>query len=120
MTDITFIPTAAGWRYLAVIIDLYSRRIVGWAFADHMRTELVTDAFRQALGSRRVAPGLIFHSDRGSLKNEMLQGGSFASDGDARIEIFDFIESYYNHHRKHSALGYQTPAQFEAKKHPNN
>ena len=156
--DITFIPTTTGWRYLAVIIDLYSRRIVGWAFADHMRTELVSDALRQALGSRRVAPGLIFHSDRGSqygsrshremletahilqsmsaranpyhnawtesfmgtLKNEMLQGGSFASDADARIEIFDFIESYYNHHRKHSALGYQTPAQFEAKKHPNN
>ena len=56
----------------------------------------------------------------GTLKNEMLQGGSFASDADARIEIFDFIEFYYNHHRKHSALGYQTLAQFEAKKNPNN
>jgi putative transposase len=143
---------------LAVIIDLCSRRIVGWALADHMRSELVTDALKQALGSRTVAPGLIFHSDRGSqygsrshrqmlesggilqsmsaranpyhnawtesfmgtLKNEMLQGGSFASEADARIEIFDFIESYYNHHRKHSALGYQTPAQFEAEIHPNN
>ena len=50
----------------------------------------------------------------GTLKNEMLQGGAFADDTDARIEIFDFIESYYNHHRKHSSLGYQTPAQFEA------
>ena len=156
--DITYIPTADGWRYLAVIIDLCSRRIVGWALADHMRTELVTDALKQALGSRTIAPGLIFHSDRGSqygsrahrqmleaveilqsmsaranpyhnawtesfmgtLKNEMLQGGSFANDADARIEIFDFIESYYNHHRKHSALGYRTPAQFEAKNHPNN
>jgi putative transposase len=156
--DITYIPTADGWRYLAVIIDLCSRRIVGWALADHLRTELVTDALKQALGSRPIAPGLIFHSDRGSqygsrahrqmleaaailqsmsaranpyhnawtesfmgtLKNEMLQGGSFASDADARIEIFDFIESYYNHHRKHSALGYQTPAQFEAKNHSNN
>ena len=55
-----------------------------------------------------------------TLKNEMLQGGSFATEADARIEIFDFIESYYNHHRKHSALGYQTPAQFEAKNRPNN
>ena len=64
--DITYIPTVAGWRYLAVIIDLFSRRIVGWAFADHMRTELVTAALRQALGSRQVAPGLIFHSDRSS------------------------------------------------------
>jgi transposase InsO family protein len=56
----------------------------------------------------------------GTLKNEMLQGGSFATEADARLEIFDFIESYYNHHRKHSALGYQAPAQFEAKTHPNN
>ena len=156
--DITYIPTADGWRYLAVIIDLCSRRIVGWALADHMRAELVTDALKQALGSRTVAPGLIFHSDRGSqygsrshrqmleaanihqsmsaranpyhnawtesfmgtLKNEMLQGGTFASEADARIEIFDFIESYYNHHRKHSSLSYQTPAQFEAKNAANN
>ena len=156
--DITYIPTAEGWRYLAVVIDLCSRRIVGWALADHMRAELVTDALNQALGSRTVAPGLISHSDRGSqygsrshrqmleaadilqsmsaranpyhnawtesfmgtLKSEMLQGGSFANDADARIEIFDFIESYYNHHRKHSALGYQTPAQFEAKTSSNN
>jgi len=150
--DITFIPTSAGWRYLAVVIDLYSRRVVGWAFADHLRAELVSAALGRALGSRPVRPGLIFHSDRGSqygsgahrrmladagmlqsmsaranpyhnawtesfigtLKNEMLQGGAFADDADARIEIFDFIESYYNHHRKHSSLGYQTPAQFEA------
>ena len=156
--DITYIPTVAGWRYLAVIIDLFSRRIVGWAFADHMRTELVTAALRQPLASRQVAPGLIFHSDRssqyggrshremldsaeilqsmsaranpyhnawtesfmGTLKNEMLQGGSFASDADAKIEIFDFIESYYNHHRKYSALGYQAPAQFEAKNQTNS
>jgi transposase InsO family protein len=156
--DITYIPTTDGWRYLAVIIDLCSRRIVGWALADHMRAELVTDALKQALGTRPIAPGLIFHSDRGSqygsrahrqilqsagilqsmsaranpyhnawtesfmgtLKNEMLQGGTFATEADARIEIFDFIESYYNHHRKHSALGYQTPAQFEAKTDPNN
>ena len=156
--DITYIPTAAGWRYLAVIIDLCSRRIVGWSLADHLRSELVTDALKQALGTRAIAPGLIFHSDRGSqygsrahremleaadirqsmsaranpyhnawtesfmgtLKNEMLQGGSFANDADARIEIFDFIESYYNHHRKHSALGYQSPAQFEVKNTSNN
>jgi len=56
----------------------------------------------------------------GTLKNEMLQGGSFASDADAKIEIFDFIESYCNHHRKHSALRYQTPAQFEAKNQTSN
>lgn len=156
--DITFIPTSVGWRYLAVIIDLYSRRIVGWALAGHMRAELVSDALRQALSTRRVQPGLIFHSDRGSqygssmhrrmlaaagivqsmsaranpyhnawtesfmgtLKNEMLQGGEFADEADARIEIFDFVESYYNHHRKHSSLDYKTPAQFEAGNPSNN
>jgi putative transposase len=156
--DITFIPTSAGWIYLAVVIDLCSRKIVGWALADHLRAELVTDALQQALGSRGSAPGLIFHSDRGSqygsrahrqllgqagmsqsmsaranpyhnawtesfmgtLKSEMLQGGCFLNQADARTEIFDYIDSYYNHHRKHSALGYRTPAQFEAKIHSLN
>ncbi len=139
-------------------IDLCSRCMVGWTFADHVRAELVTDALKQALGTRHTTPGLIFHSDRrnqygsrahrqilevagilqsmstranvyhnawtesfmGTLKNEMLQGGTFASEADARIEILDFIESYYKHHRKHSALGYKNPAQFEAKTTPNN
>lgn len=64
--DITFIPTAAGWLYLAVVIDLYSRKIVGWALADHLRAGLVIEALQQALDSRRPAPGLLFHSDRGS------------------------------------------------------
>lgn len=149
--DITFIPTAGGWMYLAVVIDLCSRKVVGWALADHMRTELVSAALQQALGSRDPAPGLIFHSDRGSqygsgayrqllnqaglrqsmsaranpyhnawtesfigtLKNEMLQDGCFLNEADARTEIFDYIDSYYNIHRQHSALGYQTPALFE-------
>lgn len=150
--DITFIPTASGWIYLAVVIDLCSRKIVGWALADHMRNELVSNALKQALSSRRTAAGIIFHSDRGSqygsaayrqilnragmqqsmsaranpyhnawtesfigtLKSEMLQGGNFIDSNDARTEIFDYIDSYYNHHRKHSALNYQSPAQFEA------
>jgi putative transposase len=149
--DITYIPTAEGWRYLAVVLDLYSRRVVGWALADHLRADLVNDALRQALATRSIQPGLIFHSDRGSqygsqahrtllrqagiqqsmsaranpyhnawtesfmgtLKNEMLQGGLFATEVDARLEIFDFIEAYYNTQRKHSSLGYRTPSQFE-------
>ena len=149
--DITFIPTSAGWLYLAVIIDLCSRKIVGWALADHLRSQLVIDALQQALGSRSTAQKPIFHSDRGSqygsiayrellsqagmrqsmsaranpyhnawtesfmgtLKSEMLQDGCFLNDNDARIEIFSYIESYYNTHRKHSSLGYKTPAQFE-------
>jgi transposase InsO family protein len=64
--DITYIRTTAGWQYLATVIDLYSRMIVGWALAEHMRSELVEDALKMACGRRDVKPGLIFHSDRGS------------------------------------------------------
>ena len=151
--DLTFIPTSKGWLYLAIIIDLCSRKIVGWALADHMRSELVVQALQQAIDSRRPTPSLIFHSDRGSqygsrayrhlldkahitqsmsaranpyhnawsesfigtLKCEMLQNGCFLNEPDARIEIFSFIESYYNTHRMHSSLQYQSPVQFESK-----
>ena len=150
--DITFIPTTAGWLYLAVVIDLCSRKIVGWSLTDHLRADLVINALKQALGSRRTLPGLIFHSDRGSqygsgsfrellrgagmcqsmsaranpyhnawtesfmgtLKTEMLQDGTFIAYADANTELFAYIESYYNTHRKHSSLGYMTPATFEA------
>lgn len=66
VSDITYIWTWEGWLYLATVIDLASRRVVGWSMADHMRTELVADALRMALHARRPAPGLIFHSDRGT------------------------------------------------------
>jgi putative transposase len=150
--DITYIPTSAGWLYLAVVIDLCSRKIIGWALADHLRAQLAVDALRQAIGTRSTTQKPIFHSDRGSqygsaafreilskhgirqsmsaranpyhnawtesfmgtLKAEMLDGGSFINARDARIEIFSYIDSYYNTHRKHSSLDYQTPAQFEA------
>ncbi len=69
-SDITYVRTWAGWVYVCVIIDLFSRKVVGWAAADHLRAELVTDAFDMAIGRRLVEPGLIFHSDR---------GGQFAS-----------------------------------------
>jgi putative transposase len=155
--DITFIPTNAGWLYLAVVIDLCSRRIVGWSLADHMRSDLVLDALRQAIETR-PANRTIFHSDRGSqygsapfrkalakaglrqsmsaranpydnawtesfigtLKHEMLQDGCFENAGDARTEIFEYIEGYYNTHRKHSSIGYKTPNQFEAHIHSIN
>jgi putative transposase len=155
--DITFIPTGAGWLYLAVVIDLCSRRVIGWSLAAHMRSDLVLDALLQAIQTR-AASGVIFHSDRGSqygstpfrkalaqaglrqsmsaranpydnawtesfigtLKLEMLQDGCFENAGDARTEIFDYIEGYYNTHRKHSALGYTTPSQFEAQIHSTN
>jgi transposase InsO family protein len=155
--DITFIPTSAGWLYLAVVIDLCSRRIVGWSLADHMRSDLVLDALHQALQTR-PANHTIFHSDRGSqygstpfrkalatagllqsmsaranpydnawtesfigtLKHEMLQDGCFENADDARTEIFEYIEGYYNTHRKHSSIGYKTPNQFEAQIHSAN
>jgi len=149
--DITFIPTSAGWLYLAVVIDLGSRRILGWSLQAHLRADLVLDALQQALQTRPVDQ-TIFHSDRGSqygsaafrqallkaglrqsmsrranpydnawtesfigtLKHEMLQGGCFDNATDARLEIFEYIEGYYNTHRKHSALDYKTPSQFES------
>jgi len=149
--DITCIPTTSGWLYLAVVIDLCSRKIIGWALADHLRAELAVDALKQAIGSRSTTRKPIFHSDRGSqygsaafrkilrqggirqsmsaranpyhnawtesfmgtLKAEMLDGGCFINAQDARTELFDYIESYYNNHRKHSALGYKSPDQFE-------
>ena len=155
--DITFIPTRCGWLYLAIVIDLCSRRILGWSLADHLRADLVLAALRQALGTR-PARQAIFHSDRGSqygstifrqaltdagmlqsmsaranpydnawsesfigtLKSEMLQNGCFESAADARTEIFDYIDGYYNTHRKHSSLGYQTPTQFETHINPVN
>jgi putative transposase len=156
-SDITFIPTSTGWLYLAVIVDLYSRRIIGWSLADHLRSDLVLAALRQALQTRSPN-GVIFHSDRGSqyastlfrqalaaaglrqsmsaranpyhnawtesfigtLKHEMLQGGCFDTAQDARIELFEYIEGYYNTQRKHSSLEYQSPLQFEAQIHSNN
>lgn len=155
--DITYIPTSKGWRYLAIVIDLHSRKIIGWSFADHMRAELVCEAFQQALGARLDYSGVIFHSDRGSqygsrhfrkllsaagarqsmsaranpydnawtescigtLKREMLQGGEFIDDSDAKTEIFSYIEGYYNTRRKHSSLGYLTPSKYELKNYQN-
>lgn len=66
VADITYIPTVSGWAYLAVVLDLFSRRVIGWAVADHMRAELVLEALDRALGTREVGDELVHHSDRGS------------------------------------------------------
>lgn len=151
--DITYIPSAAGWLYLAVVMDLCTRKILGWKLTNHMRSELVLEAFEQALSSTKSIKSAIFHSDRGSqygssafrsalkqasflqsmsarsnpydnawtesffgtLKREMLQGGSFENLQDAHTEIFEYINSYYNNHRRHSALDYLSLAHFEDK-----
>lgn len=150
--DITCLPLSEGrWAYLAVWMDLYSRRIVGWQLESHMREELVITALQKALQTRSIRPDLIVHSDRGGqyaggefrkllrkrkikqrmsraddpydnaamesffsrLKAELLEGGAFDSLEDARTEIFEYIEMYYNTQRKHSSLNYQSPTQYE-------
>ena len=158
VSDITYIPLTTGkWLYLAVWVDLWSRRVVGWCLADHMRDELVITALRRALLGRQPADGLILHSDRGGqyaskdfrkllvgkylqsmsragecydnataesfwsrLKAEVLESGVFLSLDDARAEIGDYIDTYYNVVRKHSSLTYCSPVQFESKHIPQN
>lgn len=150
VTDITFIPTAAGFLYLAVVLDAWSRRIIGWSMANHLRTELVLDALEMALGQRRPRD-TILHSDQGSqftslafgnrcreagvrpsmgsvgdaydnalcesffasLECELLDRRRFASQAEARMAVFSFIEGFYNPLRLHSALGYRSPVTYE-------
>ena len=149
--DITYVPSWTGFLYLAVVLDIFSRRIVGWAMADHLRTELVLAALDMALWNRRPAAGVIHHADHGcqytslafgsrcqeagvvpsfgsrgdcfdnaitesffaTLECERLQRQTFRTHAQARTAIFDFIERFYNTHRRHSALGYQSPTDYE-------
>jgi putative transposase len=149
--DITYIRTWEGWLYLAVILDAYSRRVVGWAMADHLRTELATAALSMALTTRRPKPGLIQHTDRGvqytsaaygellaahrvrqsvgrpgtcwdnsvaesffaTLKTELIYRHVWPTRRQAELAVFGFIAGWYNHHRRHSALGYSSPAEVE-------
>jgi len=151
VADITYVPTADGWLYLATVLDAWSRRIVGWAMAGTLRTELVVDALNMAVWNRRPAVGVVHHSDRGaqytsltfsrrcqdagvvpsmgsvgdaydnalveaffaSLKTELLTRHTFATRSEARLALFDYIEGFYNSRRRHSALGYLSPAEFE-------
>jgi transposase InsO family protein len=149
--DITYIRTWEGWLYLAVILDAYSRKVVGWAMADHLRTELATAALEMALRTRRPNPGLIQHTDRGvqytstaygellsahqarqsvgrpgtcwdnavaesffaTLKNELIYRHVWPTRRHAELAIFEFIAGWYNQHRRHSTLGYCSPAEVE-------
>ena len=150
VADITYIPTWAGFLYLAVVLDAWSRRIVGWSMATHLRTELVLEALNMALYRRRP-DGVIHHSDQGTqytsiafglrcrqagvrpsmgsvgdcfdnamcesffatLECELLDRQRFRTQAEARMAIFEFLEGWYNSRRRHSALGYLSPAQFE-------
>lgn len=150
--DITYLRTWEGWAYLATVIDLASRRVVGFAVANHMRSSLVEEAMTMALKARRPSPGLIFHSDRGSqytsasfrgllvrhgmrqslsrprqcwdnavaesffatLKTELIYRTTLETVSQARTAVFEYIEVFYNRRRIHSALGYRSPADYEA------
>ena len=151
IADITYVRTWSGWLYLAVVLDTFSRRVVGWSMADHLQSDLVVDALNMALWNRRPAPGLVHHSDRGcqytslafgrrcreagilpsmgrvgnaydnamaeaffaTLETELLTRQAFPHRGAARAALFDYIEGFYNPHRRHSAIGYLSPAEYE-------
>ena len=150
VADITYIPTWAGFLYLAVVMDVWSRKIVGWKMATHLRTELVLDAIDMAIRQRQPV-GVIHHSDRGSqytslafgqrckaanvrpsmgsvgdsydnamaesffatLETELIWRNTFRTRAQAEMATFEFIEGWYNPSRRHSALGYKSPINYE-------
>jgi putative transposase len=156
VADITFVPTASGFLFLAVVLDAWSRKIVGWSMANHLRAELVLDALEMAISQRRPV-GVIHHSDQGSqytslafgkrcneagvrpsmgsvgdaydnamcesffatLECELLDRRRFASQAEARMACFSFIEGWYNPVRLHSSLGYRSPMDYEAPRRPS-
>lgn len=150
VTDITYVPTAEGWLYLAGIKNLFTCEIVGYAMAARMTTDLVLQALRRAMGAKRPRPGLLHHSDRGvqycahdyqdqlrqwglatsmsrkgnwydnapmesfwgTLKNELVHHRRYATREQARREITESIEVFYNRQRRHSRLGNRSPVTF--------
>jgi putative transposase len=150
VADVSYIPTWEGFLYLAVVLDVWSRRVVGWSMADHLRTELVLDALNRALMQRHPA-SVIHHSDHGSqytaeafvqrckdtgvrlsmgsvgdcfdnalcesffatLKCERVHRRHYRTREEAVRDLFHYIEGWYNPHRRHSALGYQSPLRYE-------
>jgi putative transposase len=150
-SDITFIWTGQGWLYLAVVMDLYSRRIIGWSMSRRIDRHLVLDALSMALGQRRPGNNLIHHSDRGvqylsddfqallkakaitcsmsdkgscfdnaavesffaSLKRERIKRRKYRTRDEARADVFDYIERFYNRQRRHGYVGNISPAEFE-------
>jgi putative transposase len=151
VTDITYVWTHEGWLYLAALLDLFSRRVVGWAMSASLDRGLALDALHMALQGRQPPPGLVHHSDRGcqyashdyrdaldacgivcsmsrkgdcwdnavaesffgSLKAELLNEEEYATRAEARSAIFDYIEVFYNRRRRHSYLGFLSPADYE-------
>lgn len=152
-TDITYIWVRDRWLYLATVMDLYSRSIVGWSLDTSMTEQLITDALNMAFKRRNIEPGLIIHSDRGvqyrsnryqalmerngckpsmsrkgncwdnavmesffsRLKVELIYAEQYRTVEEAKSGIFEYIEVFYNRIRRHSALGYVSPAEYERK-----
>ena len=150
VADITYVPTWNGFMFLAIVLDVFSRKVVGWAMANHLRTELVLAALNMAIAQRRPQ-GVIHHSDKGAqytslafgkrcreaavvtstgsagdcydnamaesffatLECELIDRRSFQTRTQARMAIFEYLESWYNTRRLHSALGYLSPNEFE-------
>jgi len=151
VADITYIPTAEGWLYLAAVEDLYSRQIVGWSMGERITSRLVVDALEMAVSRRLPGEGLLAHSDRGSqyasehyqrllgrhgitcsmsrrgdcwdnapmesffasLKKELVHQENYQTRAEARVSVFEYIEVFYNRVRRHSALGYLSPVEYE-------
>jgi len=151
LADITYIPTQEGWLYLAATLDLYSRRIIGWAMSDRMTSDLTIAALKMALLQRQPGDDLIHHSDQGSqytdreyqrllkdhdirpsmngvgswydnapmesffgtLKSELVYHQAYRSRDEAKTDVFDYIEAFYNQRRLHSVLGYLSPEDYE-------
>lgn len=151
VADITYVPTDAGFLYVAVVLDVWSRKIVGWAMSSRLVTQLVVDALAMAMNRRRPPEGVIHHSDQGcqytsvdfgrrcrdagvrpsmgsvgdcydnamcesffaTLECELLDRTHFRDRAEAELAVFDFIEGFYNTHRRHSAIGNLAPVVFE-------
>jgi putative transposase len=150
VADITYIPTWSGFLYLAMVLDVYSRRVVGWSMETHLRTELILAALNMAI-TQRQPEAVIHHSDRGcqytsyafgkrcreagvmpsmgsvgdaydnamaesffaTLERELLNRRRFKSQAEAKMAVFEWIEGWYNPHRRHSSLGYRSPVNYE-------
>lgn len=151
--DITYVPTREGWLYLAVMLDLASRRVVGWSMGRTLEASLVIDALRMAIEARCPGSGLLHHSDRGvqyaaldyqellsrhrivpsmsrrancydnavaesffaTLEWELIERSDWRTRDEARLAIFEYMECWYNPKRRHSSLGYLSPAEYEEK-----
>ncbi len=158
LADITYVRTHQGWLYLAVVMDVWSRMIVGWSMSASMAAELADDALKMAMARRRPGKGCVHHSDHGSQYAPLLLGktmreagieppmGSISSPWDnaameslmgvieaecvhartfesrerAALEIFEYIECFYDRVRAHSALGYLSPEEFERANRPED